>query len=104
MKKYDPENVEKVTRDLIAIRAYREIREGKGTAHGGVFNDLSGVPTPELERYQSFIKRCESEGINPRWQPLEWAPGAHFFMGGIRINERRKQREALKRWERDTGW
>jgi fumarate reductase (CoM/CoB) subunit A len=87
MKRYDPK-AEVVTRDMIAIRSYREIKEGRGTVHGGVYSDLSGVPTKELERYQSFMKLCEAEGIDPRWQPLEWAPGAHFFMGGVRINER----------------
>jgi fumarate reductase (CoM/CoB) subunit A len=25
---------------------------------------------------------------DPTWQPYEWAPGAHYFMGGIVINER----------------
>jgi len=88
MKKYDPEKVENVTRDQIAIRSYKEIKDGLGTIHNAVYNDLSGVPSEELERYQNFMRLCKAEGIDPKWQPLEWAPGAHFFMGGVRINER----------------
>lgn len=88
MKKYDPVKIEKVTRDLIAIYTCKEIKEGRGTPHGGVYNDLSAVPEEELQRFTSFMKTCKAEGIDPRWQPVEWAPGVHHFMGGIVINER----------------
>lgn len=87
MKKYDPARGENVTRDLIAIYTYREIKEGRGTSHGGVYNDLSGVPEKELERFESFLQACRAAGIDPKWQPIEWAPGVHHFMGGIRIDE-----------------
>ena len=87
MKKHDPVRVEKVTRDLIAIRAYEEIKAGRGTPRGGVYNDLSGVPEEELERFTSFLEACRAEGIDPAWQPIEWAPGVHHFMGGVKINE-----------------
>ncbi len=87
MKKYDSVRCENVTRDLIAIYTYKEIKEGRGTRHGGVYNDLSGVPEKELERFKSFLHACRSAGIDPKWQPIEWAPGAHHFMGGIRIDE-----------------
>lgn len=87
MKKYEPAKGEKVTRDLISIFTYKEIKEGRGTPNGGVYNDLSGVPEGELKRFQSFLKACSAAGIDPTWQPLEWAPGVHHFMGGVRINE-----------------
>lgn len=88
MKKYDPVNMEKVTRDLMAIRTHKEIKAGKGTSRGGVYNDLSGVPEEQLKQFNRFLSACEVEGIDPRWQPIEWAPGIHHFMGGLRINER----------------
>jgi len=88
MKKYDPSRMENVTRDLIAIRTYKEIKAGRGTPHGGVYDDLSGVPEGELEQFKSFLEACMAEGIDPRWQPIEWAPGVHHFMGGVRINEK----------------
>ena len=87
MKRYNPDKIENVTRDLIAIYTYKEIKEGRGTRHGGVYNDLSGVPEGELKRFESFLDACKTAGINPTWQPIEWAPGAHHFMGGVRINQ-----------------
>lgn len=88
MKKYDHVRIERVTRDVIAICAHKEIKDGRGTPHGGVYNDLSGVPEDELKRFNRFLGACKAEGIDPSWQPIEWAPGAHYFMGGVRINHR----------------
>lgn len=88
MKKYDPKNLEIVTRDLSAICAYKEIKAGKCTSHGGVYCDFSDVSIEEIERFDKFIGKCKQDGIDLRWQPMEWAPGAHYFMGGIRINEK----------------
>lgn len=88
MKKYEPARIERVTRDLIAIHAYREIKAGLGTPHGGVYNDLSSVPEEELKRFTSFLEACRAEGIDPSWQPIEWAPGVHHLMGGVKINEK----------------
>nr|MDO8079253.1 FAD-binding protein [Candidatus Freyarchaeota archaeon] len=88
MKKYDPVHAEEVTRDLIAIRAQIEIREGRGTPNGGVYNDLSGVPEEMWLLFSKFREACRAEGIEPSWQPIEWAPGVHHFMGGVKINEK----------------
>lgn len=87
MKKYYSDRAENVTRAEISIATYKEIKEGRGTVHGGVYNDLSGVPDKELKRFEKFLNICKIEGINPSWQPIEWAPGTHYFMGGIKINE-----------------
>jgi fumarate reductase (CoM/CoB) subunit A len=88
MKKYEPVKMEKVTRDVTAICAQKEINCGKATIHGGVYNDLSGVPEEELARFEKFLSDFRSNGIDPKWQPIEWAPGAHFLMGGVKINEK----------------
>ena len=29
-----------------------------------------------------------NRGIDPTWQPIEWAPGVHHFMGGVKINDK----------------
>jgi len=88
MKKYDPVRIEDVTRDLIAVRSQKEIREGRGTPHGSLYNDLSDVPEGMWELFSKFVRTCKAEGIDPTWQPLEWAPGVHHFMGGVKINEK----------------
>lgn len=88
MGKYHPEKLELVTRAQMAICAQREIQAGRCGPHGGVFGDLSGVPKGELSKFKGFMEACAAEGLDPTWQPYEWAPGAHHFMGGVVINER----------------
>jgi len=88
MRKYYPDKLELVTRDAMSICAQKEIMAGRQTPHGGVFGDLSGVPLEELSRYEKFMKACAAQNFNPTWQPYEWAPGAHHFMGGVVINEK----------------
>lgn len=88
MKKYFPNQMEMVTRAQMAIYTQKEINAGRGTLHGGVFGDLSGVPQEELSKYKSFLYACAQENFDPTWQPYEWAPGIHHFMGGVIINEK----------------
>jgi len=88
MRKYYPEKLELVTRAQMAICAQKEIQAGRHTPHGGVFGDLSGVPKEELCKFKGFMKACAAENFDPTWQPYEWAPGAHHFMGGVSINEK----------------
>jgi fumarate reductase (CoM/CoB) subunit A len=88
MRKYHPEKLELVTRAQMAICAQKEIQAGRHTPHGGVFGDLSGVPKEELAKFKGFMDACAAENLDPTWQPYEWAPGAHHFMGGVVINER----------------
>jgi fumarate reductase (CoM/CoB) subunit A len=87
MRKYQPEKMELVTRAEMAKCTQKEITEGRHSPHGGVFGDLSGVPQEELAKFNAFLKSCAEEQFDPSWQPYEWAPGAHHFIGGIVINE-----------------
>ncbi|MEL7565994.1 MAG: FAD-binding protein [Dehalobacterium sp.] len=95
MSRYDPKNMEKSTRDITARAIYKEIKEGRGNKHGGVYLDVSYLPDQIIDNYvERFypnydfggIKMLE-EGIDLRRQPMEVAPGVHFFMGGVQINE-----------------
>jgi len=88
MRKYHPDKLELVTRAQMAICAQREIQTGRCTPNGGVFGDLSGVPREELSKFKKFMRTCAEENFEPWWQPYEWAPGVHHFMGGVVINER----------------
>jgi fumarate reductase (CoM/CoB) subunit A len=91
MRKYYPDKVELVTRDAMAICAHKEILAGRHGPHGGMFGDLSGVPKEELCKFKEFIKACATENIDPMWQPYEWAPGVHHFMGGVLSTKSVKQ-------------
>jgi succinate dehydrogenase/fumarate reductase flavoprotein subunit len=62
--------------------------QGRHSPHKGVYGDLSGVPKEQLVKFKGFMESCAAEKFDPIWQPYEWAPGAHYFMGGIVINER----------------
>ncbi len=39
-------------------------------------------------KFKAFMQACAASNFDPTWQSYEWAPGAHYFMGGIVINER----------------
>jgi succinate dehydrogenase / fumarate reductase flavoprotein subunit len=85
MKRYDPDRMELSTRDRVALAAYTEIREGRGTARGGVWLDVSHLPrTQIMERlprvYQTLM---ELQLLDITTTPIEIAPTAHYSMGGV---------------------
>lgn len=85
MERYDPERMELSTRDRVALAAYTEIQEGRGTENGGVWLDLSHLPRELiLERlprvYQTMM---EVQMLDVTRQPIEIAPTAHYSMGGV---------------------
>ena len=88
MKKYHPDEAEQVSRAEVARCTQKEILEGRASPHGGVYGDFSGVPREKLMKFKAFMQACASLNFDPMWQSYEWAPGAHYFMGGIVINER----------------
>jgi len=44
MEKYDPKRMELSTRDVVARSIYTEVREGRGSEHGGAYLDISHKP------------------------------------------------------------
>src|SRR5439155_546130 len=44
MQKYDPKRMELSTRDVVARSIYTEVKEGRGTEHGGAYLDISHKP------------------------------------------------------------
>lgn len=92
MSRYDPDRMEHNTRDVISRCEYMEIRAGRGTDNGGVYLDLRPIPfdvrknsIPVAEG--EFYELCLDSGIDFTEQPLEIAPSAHYFMGGLKIDE-----------------
>jgi len=89
MKRYDPDRMELATRDVVARAIYREIKEGRGTEHGGVYLDLTHLPDEVIEtKLETTLRQFLRYGIDIREEPMEVAPTAHHFMGGVPINER----------------
>ena len=85
MIRYDPERMELSTRDRVALAAYTEIKEGRGTPKGGVWLDLSHLPRETIMRrlprvYQTLM---ELQMLDVTTTPIEVAPTAHYSMGGV---------------------
>lgn len=87
MTRYDPERMERATRDVNSRAIYSEIRAGRGTEHGGVFLDAREVPEEVFSNFLHEYRICLEGGLDLRKEMAEVAPAAHFFMGGIKINE-----------------
>src|SRR6184192_1684375 len=84
---------ELLTRDHVARCIVREIREGRGSPHGGVFLDISWIKKrlPDAEElikkklpsmYHQFLKLAD---IDITREPMEVGPTIHYIMGGVRV-------------------
>lgn len=85
MTKYDPERMELSTRDRVALASDTEIMEGRGTANGGVWLDVSDLPRETIMKrlprvYNTLI---ELQMVDITTSPIEVAPTAHYSMGGV---------------------
>ncbi len=86
MKRYDPQ-MELATRDVVARAIYTEIREGRGTDNGGVYLDVTHLPEEVIkEKLETMFLQFSDVGVDIRKEPMEVAPTAHHFMGGVRID------------------
>jgi succinate dehydrogenase / fumarate reductase flavoprotein subunit len=80
---------ELLTRDVVARAITREVVEGRGSPHGGVFLDIaSRRPADVIQRklpsmYHQFK---ELAGVDITKEPMEVGPTLHYFMGGIRVD------------------
>ena len=87
MSKYAPEKMELATRDVVARSIYQEIIEGRGTENGGVYLDISHLPDEVIdEKLETMVLQFENVGVDIKHEPIEVAPTAHHFMGGLKIN------------------
>ncbi len=87
MKKYAPEKMELATRDVVARSIYREIQEGRGSPNGGVYLDISHLHDDYIiEKLETMVLQFDNVGIDIKNEPIEVAPTAHHFMGGLKIN------------------
>jgi len=86
MKKYDPVRLDLSTRDIVARAIATEVLEGRGTEHGGVWLDVSHLSREHIEtRLPIMLNQFLKFGVDIRTEPMEVAPTAHHFMGGLKI-------------------
>jgi succinate dehydrogenase / fumarate reductase flavoprotein subunit len=88
MERYDPKRLDLSTRDVVARSIYTEVREGRGTEHGGAFLDISHKPADYVKRklpsmYHQFMELAD---VDITKGPMEVGPTCHYMMGGIRVD------------------
>src|SRR5438270_1299393 len=88
MERYDPEKLDLSTRDVVARAIYTEVREGRGTEHGGAFLDISQKPAEYVKRklpsmYHQFLELAD---VDITKGPMEVGPTCHYVMGGVRVD------------------
>jgi succinate dehydrogenase/fumarate reductase flavoprotein subunit len=98
MARWDPQRLEKTTRDINSVAAAMEIRAGRGSRAGGTFLSFEHLPRNLLEfsaewfpgnlrnwRAAGFRLRDFFPSLDEAW---EVAPACHFWNGGLKIDER----------------
>ena len=85
---------ELLTRDHVARCIVREIKEGRGSPHGGVYLDIAWIKQ-KLPNASDYIKRKlpsmyhqfkQLADIDITEQPMEVGPTTHYAMGGIHVD------------------
>jgi succinate dehydrogenase / fumarate reductase flavoprotein subunit len=85
---------ELLTRDHVARSIVREVREGRGSRHGGVYLDIAWIKE-RLPHAEAHIKKKlpsmyhqfkQLADIDITQEPMEVGPTTHYVMGGIRVD------------------
>ncbi len=89
----DPENnlrpPELLPRDEVARAINTEVKEGRGTPHGGVFLDVSTrLPAEEIRRRLPSMHHQFKElaDVDITAEPMEVGPTCHYVMGGVEVD------------------
>jgi succinate dehydrogenase / fumarate reductase flavoprotein subunit len=85
---------ELLTRDHVARCIRREVAEGRGSPHGGVFLDISWIKQRLPNAREHIIRKLPSmyhqfkqlADIDITAEPMEVGPTTHYVMGGIRVD------------------
>lgn len=86
---------ELLTRDHVARCIVREIREGRGSPHGGVFLDIAWIKEKLGNKAEAHIKKklpsmyhqfMQLAGVDITKEPMEVGPTTHYVMGGVDVH------------------
>jgi succinate dehydrogenase / fumarate reductase flavoprotein subunit len=85
---------ELLTRDHVSRCIVREIKEGRGSPHGGVFLDISWIKDRLPNAAEHIKKKLPSmyhqfkqlADIDITREPMEVGPTTHYIMGGVRVD------------------
>jgi succinate dehydrogenase / fumarate reductase, flavoprotein subunit len=76
-------------RDIVARAIHTEVKEGRGSPHGGVFLDIFSRRSAEDIRKKlpaMYHQFKELGDVDITKEPMEVGPTAHYTMGGIRVD------------------
>jgi succinate dehydrogenase / fumarate reductase flavoprotein subunit len=85
---------ELLTRDHVARKIVKEVKEGRGSPHGGVFLDIAWIKE-RIANAPEHIKRKlpsmyhqfkELAGVDITKVPMEVGPTTHYIMGGVKVD------------------
>src|SRR5215813_6962742 len=85
---------ELLTRDHVARCIMREVREGRGSPHGGVYLDIAWIKARVPGGAEHIKKKLPSmyhqfkqlADIDITEEPMEVGPTTHYIMGGVRVD------------------
>jgi len=80
---------ELLTRDVVAKAITKEIAEGRGTPHGGVFLDIASKQSPDFIKQKlpsMYHQFKELAHIDITKDAMEIGPTTHYVMGGVKVD------------------
>src|SRR5271168_1328863 len=85
---------ELLTRDHVARCIRREVKEGRGSPHGGVFLDIAWIKEKLPNAAEHIKKKLPSmyhqfkqlADIDITQEPMEIGPTTHYIMGGVQVD------------------
>jgi succinate dehydrogenase / fumarate reductase flavoprotein subunit len=88
MERYDPKRMELSTRDQVARAIYTEVKEGRGSEHGGVYLSVTHLDGESVKKklpsmYHQFKDLAD---VDITKAPMEVGPTTHYMMGGLRVD------------------
>lgn len=104
MEKYDPENLEQSTKEIVSIASELEIEEGRGSPHDGIYFSLKEVRKSFIDMIIKVgTHQIKNEMKDSRYELLTLLPelleksktedievgnASHYMGGGIKVNEK----------------
>jgi succinate dehydrogenase/fumarate reductase flavoprotein subunit len=94
MERYFPDMKDFAPREAQCKAITREVREGRGTRHGGVYLSVRHLPRNLIseyldgQEYVPFFSKLKEGGFDIYVDGLEVGPAAHYVQGGCWIDEK----------------
>jgi succinate dehydrogenase/fumarate reductase flavoprotein subunit len=93
MERYAPAEKDFATRQAQSRAIAREVREGRGSPHGGAYLSFRHLPRNLLDGYLGqcwdvpFFRSLREAGVDIREDAIEIGPAAHYVQGGCWVNQ-----------------